>query len=324
MCTAAAYRTNTLYFGRTLDNDITYGEKVTVTPRNYPLIFRYAGRIDSHFAVIGMAHISKGYPLYYDAMNEKGLCMAGLNFIGNAVYDKPIHEKNNIAQFELIPWVLCRCENVKEAVELLETTNITDDSFSENLPVSELHWIIADGKQTVTVEAVSNGLHIYENPVHVLTNNPPFDKQIFSLNNYMHLSPYEPDNRFSHAVPLTKYSRGMGTMGMPGDLSSQSRFIRGAFTNLNSAGYKTEDENVNQFFHILNTVEQTKGCCVLGNGNFEYTVYSSCCCADSGVYYYTTYNNRQISAVSLFKENIDSKNLIGYTLNTIQNIYLHN
>ena len=291
MCTAAAYRTNTLYFGRTLDNDITYGEKVTITPRNYPLIFRYAGRIDSHFAVIGMAHISKGYPLYYDAMNEKGLCMAGLNFIGNAVYGKPIHEKNNIAQFELIPWVLCRCETVKEAVELLETTNITDDSFSENLPVSELHWIIADGKQTVTVEAVSGGLHIYENPVHVLTNNPPFDKQIFSLNNYMHLSPYEPDNRFSDTVPLTKYSRGMGTMGMPGDLSSQSRFIRGAFTNLNSARYKTEDENVNQFFHILNTVEQTKGCCILGNGNFEFTLYSSCCCADSGVYYYTTYNN---------------------------------
>ncbi|MBE6821432.1 MAG: choloylglycine hydrolase family protein [Ruminococcaceae bacterium] len=324
MCTAAAYRTNTLYFGRTLDNDITYGEKITVTPRNYPLSFRYEGRIDSHFAVIGMAHISKGYPLYYDAMNEKGLCIAGLNFTGNAVYRKPVHEKNNIAQFELIPWILGKCKSVEDAVKLLKNTNITDDSFSENLPVSQLHWIIADRKQTVTVEAVSDGLRIYENPAHVLTNNPPFDKQLFSLNNYMHLSPREPQNKFSDNLNLEKYSRGMGAMGMPGDLSSQSRFIRSAFANLNSVKYKTEDESVNQFFHTMNTVEQTKGCCILDNGKYEFTVYTSCCCADSGIYYYTTYGNRQISAVSLFKENIDGKNLIGYTLNTIQNIYLHN
>lgn len=324
MCTAAAYRTNTLYFGRTLDNDITYGEKITVTPRNYPLSFRYEGRIESHFAVIGMAHISKGYPLYYDAMNEKGLCMAGLNFTGNAFYRKPVHEKNNIAQFELIPWILGKCKSVEDAVRLLKNTNITDDSFSNNLPVSQLHWIIADKKLTVTVEAVSDGLRIYENPADVLTNNPPFDKQLFSLNNYMHLSPYDPENRFSDTVPLAKYSRGMGALGMPGDLSSQSRFIRCTFTNLNSVKYKTEEESVNQFFHIMNTVEQTKGCCILDNDKYEFTVYTSCCCADSGIYYYTTYGNRQICAVSLLKENIDGKNLIGYTLNTIQNIYLHN
>ncbi len=324
MCTAAAYRTNNLYFGRTLDNDITYGEKITVTPRNYPLSFRYSGRIDSHFAIIGMAHISKGYPLYYDAMNEKGLCMAGLNFTGNAVYRKTVHEKNNIAQFELIPWILGKCESVADAIKLIKNTNITDDSFSENLPVSELHWIIADKKQTVTVESVSDGLCIYDNPVDVLTNNPPFDKQLFSLNNFMHLSPHEPQNKFSNNLNLEKYSRGMGAMGMPGDLSSQSRFIRSGFTNLNSVKYKTDDESVNQFFHIMNTVEQTKGCCILENGKYEFTIYTSCCCADSGNYYYTTYGNRQISSVSLFKENIDGKNLIGYTLNTAQNIYRHN
>lgn len=324
MCTAAAYRTNHLYFGRTLDNDVTYGEKVTVTPRNFPLTFRYAGRIDTHFAIIGMAHISKGYPLYYDAMNEKGLCMAGLNFTGNAVYRKPIYEKSNIAQFELIPWILGKCQAVEDAVKLLKNTNVTDDSFSENLPVSELHWIVADKNRTVTVEAVSDGLRIYENPADVLTNNPPFDKQLFSLNNYMHLSPHNPENLFSDKITLSKYSRGMGAMGMPGDLSSQSRFIRGAFTNLNSIKCKTEDESVNQFFHILNTVEQVKGCCILENGKYEFTAYTSCCCADSGVYYYSTYSNRQICAVDLFKENLDSKNLIGYTLNTVQNIYRHN
>ena len=324
MCTAAAYRTNTLYFGRTLDNDITYGENVTITPRNYPLSFRYAECIDKHYAIIGMAHISKGYPLYYDAMNEKGLCMAGLNFVGNAIYHKPIHKKINITHFEFIPWILCKCKSVAEAIELLKCTNITDDHFSNNQPVAELHWIIADKEKTITVESVTNELRIYDNPANVLTNNPPFDKQLFSLNNHTHLSPYDPQNSFSDKIHLNRYSHGMGAMGMPGDLSSQSRFIRCSFTNLNSVEYQSENECVNQFFHIMNTVEQTKGCCVLENGKYESTLYTSCCCADSGIYYYTTYGNRQISAVNLSKENLDSKNLIGYTLNNTQNIYRHN
>lgn len=324
MCTVAAYRTSNLYFGRTLDNDITYGEKITVTPRNYPLSFRYAGRIDNHYAIIGMAHISKGYPLYYEAMNEKGLCIAGLNFTENAFYRKPIHERNNIAQFELIPWILSKCVSVDDTLELLKTTNITDDSFSENLPVAELHWMIADKNKTITVESVADGLCIYNNTVDVLTNNPPFDIQLFSLNNYMHLSPNNPNPLFSDKISFTKYSRGMGAIGLPGDLSSQSRFIRCVFANLNSVKYKNEEESVNQFFHIMNTVEQIKGCCILENGKYESTIYTSCCCINSGTYYYTTYNNRQISAVNMFKENLDGKNIIGYTLNNTQNIYRHN
>ncbi len=324
MCTAVAYRANTLYFGRTLDNDISYGEKITVTPRNFPLSFKYKGRIDTHYAFIGMAHISNGYPLYYDAMNENGLCMAGLNFVGNAVYNDSIHGKNNVTHYELIPWILGQCKTTEEAAKLLINTNITPDTFGNNLPAAELHWIISDKTDTITAEPLSDGLHIYENPVNVLTNNPTFEKQLFALNNYMHLSPREPQNHFSDKLNLERYSRGMGAIGMPGDLSSQSRFIRASFVNHNSAKFGTEEENVNQFFHIMNSVEQAKGCCILDNGNYESTLYTSCCCADSGNYFYTTYDNRQINSVNLFKENIEGKKLIGYTLNTTQNIFRHN
>ena len=102
MCTAATYKTKDFYFGRTLDYEFSYGDEVTVTPRNYPFDFRHLGRMDSHYAIIGMAHVAQDYPLYYDAMNEKGLCMAGLNFVGNAAYANVIPGRENVAQFELM------------------------------------------------------------------------------------------------------------------------------------------------------------------------------------------------------------------------------
>ena len=86
MCTAATYETEDFYFGRTLDYEFSYGDEVTVTPRNYCFHFRNVSILRCHYAMIGMAHIAENYPLYYEAVNEKGLGMAGLNFVGNAVY----------------------------------------------------------------------------------------------------------------------------------------------------------------------------------------------------------------------------------------------
>ena len=189
MCTAITYQTKQLYFGRTLDYECSYGEQVTVTPRNYPFDFRHAGPVHTHYAMIGMAHVADGYPLYYDAVNEKGLCMAGLNFVGNAVYAQPKPDRTNIAQFEFIPWLLGRCASVAQARTELSKLNLTGTPFSAALPAAQLHWLIADQKEAVTIESAADGLHVYENPVGVLTNNPPFEQQLFNLNNYMRFRP---------------------------------------------------------------------------------------------------------------------------------------
>lgn len=197
MCTALAYKTKDFYFGRTLDYESSYGEEIVITPRQYPFAFRNGAKRNEHYALIGMAHVAGGYPLYYEAVNEKGLGMAGLNFVGNACYGKEKEGKDNIASFELIPWILGQCSTVKEVRELLEKINVTNLAFHESFPVSPLHWLIADEKETITVEAVEEGLFVYDNPVGVLTNNPPFPQQMFQLNNYMHLSPKQPKNLFS-------------------------------------------------------------------------------------------------------------------------------
>mgnify|MGYP004554242531 FL=1 len=234
MCTAATYKTKDFYFGRTLDYEYSYKEEVTITPRNYEFKFRNVNNLTSHYAIIGMAFISDDYPLYYDAVNEEGLAIAGLNFVGNAYYNERQLNKENIAQFELIPYLLGSCSSVKEVKKLLEKINITNEAFSEELPLAQLHWIISDKEDCITLESVKEGLKIYDNTVGVLTNNPTFDKQLFNLNNYSALSPKNKENTFNDKLNFDSYSRGLGALGLPGDLSSMSRFVRVAFVKMNS------------------------------------------------------------------------------------------
>ena len=159
---------------------------------------------------------------------------------------------------------------------------------------------------------MQDGLHVYDNPVGVLTNNPPFEFQMAALSNYRALSPKQPENTFGQGIELTAYSRGMGAIGLPGDLSSQSRFIRVAFTKLNSRSGDGENESISQFFHILGSVDQQRGCCEVNDGKYEITLYTSCCNCDKGIYYYTTYDNSQITAVDMHRENLDSQKIIRY------------
>lgn len=312
MCTAITYKTKDFYFGRTLDYSFSYGDEITITPRNYCFYFRNMGVMHNHYALIGMAHIAENYPLYYEAVNEKGLGMAGLEFTGNADYKEMEEGKYNVATYEFIPWILGQCATVKGARELLKELNLMNAPFNEELPAAQLHWIIADEEEAITVESTKSGIHIYDNPVGLLTNNPAFNEQMFQLNNYMYLSTGEPQNNFCSKLQLKTYSNGMGAMGLPGDVSSQSRFVRAAFVKLNSVCKDSETESVNQFFHILGSVEQIRGCCSLGDGKYNVTFYTSCCNAKKGIYYYTTYNNHQITAVDMYKEQLNDTNLVRY------------
>ncbi|MBQ3099394.1 MAG: choloylglycine hydrolase [Clostridia bacterium] len=314
MCTAVTYQTKDFYFGRTLDYEFLYPSDITIAPRNFPFKFRNLDVMNSHYAIIGMAFINDDFPLFYDAVNEHGLAVAGLNFVGNAVYSNVIDCKDNVAQFELIPWILGRCRDLLQVRKLLCQINITNTAFSDKLPPSQLHWMISYKGESITLESVKEGLKIYDNPVGVLTNNPPFPEQMFNLNNYMHLSPKTPTNTFSKRLDLKAYSRGMGAIGLPGDLSSMSRFVRAVFVKMNSLSEESEEKSVSQFFHLLGSVDQQRGCCELDSGKHEITIYTSCCNTDKGIYYYTTYDNHRINAVKLHGADLDSSGLIRYSL----------
>lgn len=323
MCTAISVNAGKHYFGRNLDYERTFGEMITITPRNYKFSFKNGRRASSHYAIIGIALPLGGYPLYFDGVNEAGLCIAGLNFPHFAEYKDKVEGKENVASFELIPYILSECKSVSEAEKRLKNINITNEQYCDNLKPTPLHWIISDKNKTITAEQISKGLCVYDNPVGVLTNAPSFDMQIFNLNNYMMLSNCEPTNNFSKQVKLTACSRGMGAIGLPGDLSSASRFVRASFIKLNSIFGATEEEIVSQFFHVLYSVYQQRGCVKVGN-LYEITNYTSCCNASKGIYYYTTYNAGRICAVDMHREDLSGKELITYELMKKQDVFLQN
>ncbi len=314
MCTAITYKTQDHYFGRNLDLERGYGEQIAVTPRNFPLIFRQMGEMKRHYAMIGMAHMEEGYPLYYEATNQKGLSMAGLNFPGNAVYFEPRPGKDNLAPFEFIPWVLGQCATLAEAKELLERVNLADIPFGLRLPLTPLHWMAADQTGAVVVEQTARGLEVYENPVEVLTNNPPFGWHMTNLCRYMGLSSAQPQSRFAPNLDLRPHSRGMGSLGLPGDYSSPSRFVRAAFVRSNSRSGSGEAESVAQFFHILDGVAMPRGCVQTEGEEYEITRYSCCCNTTKGIYYYTTYANSGITAVEMHREDPEGDRVVCYPL----------
>ena len=311
MCTSVCYRNNTSYFGRNLDLDRAFGERVVVTPRNFEIKMRCVESVKSHYAMIGMACVVNDFPLYFDATNEKGLSMAALNFPENATYYDFAKEKDNVAPFELILWILGRCASIEEAKWLMSKINLVNINFSNELPLSPLHWMISDKERSIVLEPLSDGLKIHDNPFEILTNNPPFEFHKINASNYMGLSTDRAKSKFKDNIPLKNYSFGMGAIGLPGDFSSASRFVRALFVKENSVSEKDEKSNVNQFFHILNAVAMPKGC-VLVNQEFEYTRYSSCCNIERGIYYYITYDDFNIQTVDMRKTDLDAKNLWCY------------
>ena len=288
MCTAISYKTTHHYFGRNVDVERGYHEGVVITPRSYPLSFRYIESLEKHYALIGTAIIINDYPLYFEATNEKGLSMAGLNFPDNAFYYPHACEKENVAPFELIPYLLGCCKSVSEAKNRLSNINVVHCNFSEDYPVTPLHWMISDKDASITLECTKDGMTIYENPYGVLTNSPTFDFHLLNLKHSL--------------LPL------------PGDFSSTSRFVKAVYVKEHSVCDGTEKESVNQFFHILQSVAMPKGCVVTQAGEYQYTHYSSCCNTDTQVYYYTTYQNMAVRKVDMHDVDLDSAALYSFPM----------
>lgn len=323
MCTAITYHTKDHYFGRNLDLEYHYHETVTICPRNFVFHFRRLPPLEQHYAMIGMATVAEQYPLFYDATNEHGLSIAALNFPFSAKYMPEDPTKDNVTAYELIPWVLGKCKTVKEAESMLTKANIVDLSFSAEYPVSPLHWILADREQAVTIESTKAGIQIYDNPIGVLTNEPPFPYHMTNLQNYLHVTNEEATNHLAPSLPLKAYSRGTGSIGLPGDLTSVSRFIKATFTKMNSVSKDSESASISQVFHILESVAQQQGCVKIGN-LYEKTIYTSCCNITKGIYYYTTYENSQITGVRLHGCNLDSDKLVCYPLVNGQQVKMEN
>ncbi len=320
MCTCIDFKTKDHYFGRNLDLEYRFNEKVIITPRNYPFELKNGSAIRTKYAMIGMASIKDSYPLYAEATNEKGLSMAGLYFPKNAHFCSEHKDKFNLCPYELIPYFLGLYATIAELRDILLNLNITDIPLTPDLPVAQLHWMISDDTECIIVEQMQDGLKIYDNPMGILTNNPPFGFHLENLNNYMNLTPDCPKNRFSSRLDLQQYGMGMGAIGLPGDTSPASRFVRASFTKFNSVCEDDEESSVTQFFHILDSVSVVKGTTLTKEGLLDLTTYSCCINTTRGIYYYKTYNNNQITAIRMTRREKCRKTLCIHELIDTQQI----
>lgn len=347
MCTSIAMKTNDFYFGRNMDLEFELNGSVVITPRNFPLVFRKTNPLKHHYAMLGMAVLSEGFPLYAEAVNEKGLCIAGLNFPDNAWYSpEEDPDKVNISPFELVHWILGNCSCINDVRQLVKNTHLVSIPFNEHLPLSPLHWHIADQGSSVVLENTRNGLSLFDNPVGVLTNNPGFEFQITNLCQFLNLTTNCPENCFSEKAQVKPFGNGLGCIGLPGDFSPASRFVKAGFLTLNSICPADEQGSVAQFFHLLDSVAMPRGSVIVSSSTYEgaapkanqqagigqntqknmyeITTYSCCINASRGLYYYKTYSNNQLSAIDMNRENLNSCNLKIYPLIRCQQVAWQN
>lgn len=321
MCTAINFISNYNYFGRNLDIECSYGEKAFIIPVNFPLSLNADVTFEKKYAVLGIGTMIDGFPLLYDGINECGVGMAALRF-ADAEYSDVDAKMINIASYEFIIYILRYISSCDEALDFLKNTNITNKAFSDNIPPSPLHWMISDKTKSIVVECVHGIMKIYDNPVGVVSNMPDFNMQLFALNNFMGLSKAPIKNLFSEKIDLNVYSLGMGAIGLPGDLSSMSRFVRACFTKYNSKTSFTKDEYaISQFFHILGSVCQQDGCAMLESGEFEKTLYTSCYDVEKFTLYYTTYNNHRITKIVPEFEVLKSDSIKSFNLRFNEDIF---
>ena len=311
MCTAFLYQANGSYMGRNMDIDFPLEQKITITPRQYILHTKHQPPLKNHYAIIGMSTLVDNYPLYYDACNEYGLCIASLAFRNNAHYLSPQNERINLASYELIPYVLATCKNAREALDLIGKVNLTHVQFKHDLPTTPLHFFICDSQMSLTVEPMHDGLKIYENPVGVLTNNPPFPSMLDYLSNFISLDTGEITERTFGRATVKAGTRGLSAIGLPGDLTSPSRFVRASYIKSNIVADGTREAEISAAFHILSSVEHQKGLVRVGD-SLEYTAYSAVIDMQSIAYYYRTYDSTAMNSLSLRTLNLDSDTLITF------------
>ncbi len=276
MCTAIHYSGDGCYFGRNFDFHMTFGEKIVLTPRRIKLSFIHEEALDVHPAIIGTAVVSSDTALYFDGMNEYGICAAALNFPSLAVYRKSAGGKVNIASFEVIPYLLSTCRNMSEVCSQLEEINVTDDSFSPDMPATGLHWMISDGKRSVVLESMEDGVHVYEAETGVLTNPPEYSVHLENL---------------------------QGLTGYPAwDYSSASRFLKASQIRKNyTAGGESGEVSL---FKMLGAVSVPKGSVIKEEG-VHYTKYTAVCDTMGLVYHRSTYENMSTCSVRMKNLNLE-------------------
>lgn len=245
-----------------------------------------------------------------DGMNEKGLSYEALYLPALAQYQSipEGHEKEALSYLKLGDWILGNFATVDEVKAAIKTVYVFEEPLKQKANfVFPLHFSVYDASgKGVIIEYIDGQLHLYDNALGVLTNSPGYDWQMANLNNYIHLNPLDPDSVHYNNITLGPVGHGFGMVGLPGDVTPPSRFVKIATLLRVSQQPKDALSSVNVAQHIINTVDIPLGMLQIASPQgtlmetAQWTLFKD---LTHKTLYYRTYENPQIYALSFDKIN---------------------
>lgn len=246
-----------------------------------------------------------GYPIILDGMNTEGLYFGAFYFAGDAVFGEVSDENRDraVSSDELGNWILGNFKNVEDIREAIKTIELVGSYIDVIGGFAPLHYTVVDAHGgAVVIESTASGLKIFENPVGVITNNPTYDWHLTNLRNYIGL---RSENREAITVGdlnLSAFGEGTGMLGLPGDYTAPSRFVRAAAFVETALPTQTADETVFQAFHILNAFDIPKGAVRAPTPegvHTDYTIWTSAADTKNGTYYFKTYLSQAVQGITV-------------------------
>jgi choloylglycine hydrolase len=301
----------TVVQARTMEFGVDMGSNVIVVPRGYERTGTTPDgkpglKWTSKYACVGANGV--GLPIMLDGVNEKGLAAGLFYFQGTAGYMPytTADADKSLAPWELGSWILENCATVDDVKSTVQEIVVPEVVLAQWGFCPGAHYIVVDATgAAIVVEYVSGQLHVYDNPLGVITNNPAFDWHMTNLRNYIKFSPTGAPPLALDGVTLTALGEGSGMLGMPGDFTPPSRFVRAVAYSQSAEPLETGAEVVLQAFHVLNNFDIPKGSIrsaekdAQGNVVADQTQWTSVCDLKAKRFYFRTFANSQVRSVDL-------------------------
>lgn len=321
-CTSFIIRAtdNSVVYGRTMEFGMDMKSQVMVIPRGYALQAAYAkdGKSmawKSQYAVVGMNAL--GQTSLVDGLNERGLAGGVLYFDGFARYADPARvsaEKKLLAPWDLLTWALTNyasVDEVKNALAGVAIVGVSQPAMGGEVP--PVHYTLHDkAGKSIVIEPVNGELRVYDNPLGVLTNSPPFEWHMINLGNYVKLSAMEAPAQTLQGQVIAPLGQGSGLLGVPGDPTPPSRFVRAVGYTISAAKQAPGLPSVKLAEHIANSFDIPKGWIEAqekGRKFMDYTQWTIIADLSSSRYYIKSYEDQTLRSVALADFDLNAKHI---------------
>ncbi len=302
--------------GRTVEFGINLDMSLAVVPRNISFVAKTpigkGMEYRSKYAAAGIYCFDD--PVLMDGINEKGLVAAAFYFSGYASYAKVTNQnrKKALSPIDFPHWILTQFATIDEVKEALSSVVIAPTIFKDwGKAPPPMHYIVYDRSgRSIVIEPVDGVLKVYENELGVITNSPTFDWQLTNLSNYINISPFNVDPHLLGGFELSTFGQGTGMIGLPGDFTPPSRFVRAVFFSATAIPSKNSEEAVEQTFHILNQFDIPLGSAREQGRRkvyYDHTLLTSVKSPKALKYFFRSYQNQAIQFIDLHQFDLNAK-----------------